>query len=60
MDLDNTSLTFLEYMKAYEGHTPETFHKMCDMTGMGSREEASALAWIRRKWQEHEDNIIPF
>lgn len=58
--LDHMSLTFSEYLEAYEGHTPESFHKMCDGTGLSHEEESRWLAWINEKWQKHENNLVPF
>lgn len=58
--LDHIPLTFLEYLESYEGHTPATFHEMCVSTGVSDAEEMKWLAWIRRKWQDHENNLTPF
>lgn len=58
--LDHISLTYSEYLEAYEGHTPASFHIMCEGTGLSHAEEMKWLAWIREKWQKHEDNVIPF
>ena len=58
--LDHMSLTFAEYFEAYEGHTPTTFHEMCDSTGVTHAEEMKWLAWIEKKYEEHENNLVPF
>ncbi|EOS49374.1 hypothetical protein C809_01604 [Lachnospiraceae bacterium MD335] len=58
--LDHISLTVLEYLKAYEGHTPATFHEMCVATGLSRTDETAWLESIRQAWEQHEDNIIPF
>lgn len=58
--LDHMPLTFSEYLEAYEGHTPSSFHLMCEATGISKKEESLWLAWIKRKYQQHENNIIPF
>lgn len=58
--LDHISLTYSEYLEAYEGHTPASFHEMCDSTGATHAEEIKWLEWIREKWEKHEDNLIPF
>ena len=58
--LDHISLTYSEYLKAYEGHTPASFDDMCDATGATHAEKMKWLEWIREKWEKHENNIIPF
>lgn len=58
--LDHISLTFSEYLEAYEGHTSASFHEVCEGTGLSHAEEMKWLAWISDKWQEHENNLIPF
>lgn len=58
--LDHISLTYTEYFEAYEGHTSDSFHEMCAATGATHAEETKWLEWIREKWQEHENNIVPF
>ena len=58
--LDHISLTFIEYLEAYEGHTVNSFHEMCAATGAGGKDEKKWLEWIKRKWEKHEENIIPF
>lgn len=58
--LDHISLTFSEYLEAYEGHTPESFHEMCAATGLDYRNESRWLEWIRNDWEKHENNLIPF
>lgn len=58
--LDHILLTFTEYLEAYEGHTPASFHEMCDATGLSHAEEMKWLEWIREKWEKHENNIVLF
>lgn len=58
--LDHMSLTFPEYLEAYEGHTSDTFHEMCVGTGLSRTDETAWHESIRKAWEEHENNIIPF
>lgn len=58
--LDHMSLTFPEYFEAYEGHTFDLFHEMCAETGLSRADETAWYESIRKAWEGHENNIIPF
>lgn len=58
--LDHMSLTFQEYIEAYEGLTFDEFHEMCVKTGTSRADETAWLESIRKAWEKHENNIIPF
>lgn len=58
--LDHMSLTFREYFEAYEGMAFNEFHEMCAGTGVSRIDETAWFESIRKAWEEHENNIIPF
>lgn len=52
--------TFREWMQVYVRHTPETFHEMCDGTGMTPREEARCMNYLIKKWKKRREALNPF
>lgn len=58
--LGHIPLTFLEYLESYEGHTPSSFHAMCAAAGMARNQEDDWMECIKKAWEEHENNLIPF
>lgn len=55
---EDIDLTFLEWLKIYERHTPESFHKMCEMTGMSPKEETWCMDCLMEKWERRHELLI--
>lgn len=55
---ENIDYTFLEWMEVYEHCTPEAFHKICEETGMNSRQEEWCMDYLIKKWEKRREALI--
>lgn len=58
LECEGQDLTFREWLKAFYGHTPVSFHALCDATGTPARVETSAMAYFYRRWEERRELIL--
>lgn len=60
LSLEGRDLTFREFFEGYYGYTLAEFYEVCDATGMSAKEKAFALEWLKRRWHEHQEKVVPF